>query len=315
MTSVAYIDGTYVAATLGRKIMNVGERMRTTNLWTTCSLLIALALLVNTSPARGTEYNLTTAGSTATDSGVIFTQINPQATGTGLINSFAQIGQPGGSLTFTQAYNTTVNGILNNGASDNFNHALLLSSVPTVTIGGTVYREFVLDINETGSNPILSVSDIQVFLTNTGNQSVKTFDGKNELNLANKFLVYRLDGNGAPGQDDSIKMNYSLNHGSGSGDMTMLVPNSLFSGAPAGYNSVVLFSSFGLPQPQDDGFEEWFVCVNKSTGAAQACTGSTSGTNVSGSGSQSVPEPTSMLLVGLGVAMVARRMSKQRVAA
>jgi len=272
---------------------------------------IVVALAGAALPAGATEYDLTTAGSTATDSGVIFTQINPQSTGTGLIDSFAQIGQPGGSLTFTQGYNTTVNNVLNNGASDNFNHALLLSSVPTVTIGSTTYREFVLDINETGSNPLLSVSDIQVFLTNTGNQSVQTFDSKNQLNLADSKLIYRLDGNGTPGQDDSIKMNYSLNSGSGSGDMIMLVPNSLFTG---GYTQVVLFSSFGKPISQDDGFEEWFVCRNKSTGAAQACTGSTSGTNVSGSGSQSVPEPASALLLGLGLAWWSWRGRKEEIA-
>lgn len=267
-------------------------------------LLIAVFLLVATAPATGTEYNLTTAGSSASDiysgSTVLFNQINPQATGTGLIDSFVQIGQPGGSLTTTQAYNTTVNTVLNNGASDQFNHALSLSSVPTVTVGGIVYREFVLDINETGATPLLSVSDIQVFLTNTGNQTVTSTNGTGQLQLKDSKLIYRLDGAG----DDSIKMDYSLNHGSGSGDMIMLIPNSLF---VAGYNQVVLYSSFGKPISQDDGFEEWFVCVNKSTGAPQACTGSTT---LAGTTSQ-VPEPSAMLLLGAGLLYLAR-VSRQR---
>ncbi len=285
------------------------------------SLLVGLVLaLFGTLPASATEYDLTGPGSSATDSGVIFTQINPQSTGTGLIDSFAQVGQPGGSLTFTQGYNTTVNNVLNNGASDNFNHALNLSSVPTVTVSGTSYREFVLDINETGSNPLLSVSDIQVFLTNTGNQSVTSFCpngscpapiNKGDLLLADSKLIYRLDGNGSNPQDDSIKLDYSLNHGSGSGDMIMLVPNSLFTG---GYTQVVLFSSFGKPIAQDDGFEEWFVCRNKSTGAPQACTGSTSGTNVSGSGSGTIPEPASALLLGLGLVWWRRRTLREVIA-
>jgi len=294
---------------LGNLAIFGGIMFKTTKRLAFLVFILTIALISGVARLQATEYDLTTAGSTATDAGVIFNQINPQATGTGLIDSFAQVGQPGGSLTFTQAYNTTVNNVLNNGASDNFNHALLLTSVPTVLVNGTTYREFVLDINETGANPLVSVSDIQVFLTNTGNQSVDTFDSKNQLNLADSKLIYRLDGNGAPGQDDSIKMNYSLNNGSGSGDMIMLVPNSLFT---AGYSQVVLFSSFGKPYPQDDGFEEWFVCRNKDTGDAQACTGTTAGGSFgrSGSGSLSTPEPASMMLLGLGLVFVSRRMTK-----
>ena len=266
-------------------------------------LVIVLLLLISAAPAKGNEYNLSTAGSSASDtysgSTILFNQISPQSTGTGLIDSFVQIGQPGGSLTFTQAYNTTVNNVLNNGASDQFNHALSLSRVPTVTVNGTLYREFVLDINETGATPLLSVSDIQVWLTNTGNQNVG-INGGGKLALKDATLIYRLDN----GTDDSIKMDYSLNHGSGSGDMIMLVPNSLFVG---GFNQVVLYSSFGSPITQDDGFEEWFVCVNKSTGAPQACTGSTT---LAGTTSQ-VPEPSAMLLVGAGLLYLAR-VSRQR---
>lgn len=309
------MTGIEIAPGLTGNSSGIGGRMRTSNSWTSCLILFALFFLVNAGPANGTTYDLTTAGSTATDTGggVIFNQINPQSTGTGLIDSFAQVGQPGGSLTFTQGYNTTVNNVLNNGASDNFNHALLLSSVPTVTVGGISYREFVLDINQTGASPLLSVDDIQVFLTNTGNQSVNTFSPQGALQLADSKLIYRMDGNGSTSQNDTLNLNYSLNSGSGSGDMVMLVPNSLFT---AGYNQVALFSSFGTPPgtyPQNDGFEEWFVCQNKSTGAPQACTGSTSGTNVSGSGSQSVPEPGSMLLLSLGMLVAARRMAKQKI--
>jgi hypothetical protein len=264
----------------------------------TRSLFGLLFLMAVAAPARGVEvvYDLTAEDSTATINGAIFKQIDPQATGTGLINSFVQIGQPGGSLSFTEAYNTTVNGVLNNGASDQFNHALSLSSVPTVTVNGTLYREFVLDINETGATPLLSVADIQVYLTNNANQAAdpNTIDGK---------LIYQLD---QKKTDNSILLDYSNNHGSGSGDMTMLILDSLFD--TKNYSGVVLYSSFGKPIAQDDGFEEWFVCVNKSTGAAQACTGSTT---LAGTTSQ-VPEPSAMLLLGAGLLYLARVSRKKQ---
>ena len=65
--------------------------------------------------------DLTTAGSSCTVNGAIFQQIDPQSTGTGVINSFVEIG---GNTDTVSAYNTTVNNVLNNGSSDQINHAL-----------------------------------------------------------------------------------------------------------------------------------------------------------------------------------------------
>jgi hypothetical protein len=62
---------------------------------------------------------------------------------------------------------------------------------------------------------------------------------------------------------NTILLDFSLKNGSGSRDMTMLVPDSLFVG---GSNSVVLYSHFGggsfkgINFGDNDGFEEWFVC-------------------------------------------------------
>jgi hypothetical protein len=43
-----------------------------------------------------------------------------------------------------------------------------------VTIGGVQYREFLLDINQQGANPLLSLDNVRIFLTNTANASAAT---------------------------------------------------------------------------------------------------------------------------------------------
>jgi len=113
------------------------------------------------------------------------------ATGTGNIDSFVQIGA---NTDITQAYNTTVNGTFNKGAPDYFNHALLLTQIPIVTIDGIDYYEFLLDINQSGSDLLLSLDEIQVFTLGTANQSTEAF-ASGVLAPTDATLVYNLDAN------------------------------------------------------------------------------------------------------------------------
>ena len=104
-----------------------------------------LVLCVASISSASITLNLTTAGSSGNINGAIYEQIDPQSTGTGTINSFAQIG---GNTTQVEAYNTNVNNTLDNGNSPNFNHSITLADVPIVSILGLDYRQFLLDINE-----------------------------------------------------------------------------------------------------------------------------------------------------------------------
>ena len=188
--------------------------------------------------------DLTAVGSSGTINNAQFVQINPQSTGTGVINSFVEIG---GNDLVVEAFNTTVNGVLNNGSSDIFNHELALSSVPIVTIGGVAYRQFLLDINQQGADPLLTLDEMRIYQSGTAN-----FASYAAL-IAGSSLRYDLDGAG----NSWVLLDYNNNTGSGSGDMFAYIRNDAFGAG----QYVYLYSKFGATAPfgNNDGFEEWAV--------------------------------------------------------
>jgi hypothetical protein len=234
--------------------------------------ILAAAGFTCTSLVQAVTVNLTTAGATGGPiNGALFHQINPSSTGTGVIDAFAQVGDATPNGLQVHGYNTTVNGTLDNGSAPGFNHSITLGVVPIVSISGTPYRQFLLDINENNNaalDQFLSLDDIQIFLGGTANSSVESFTG-GILNH-DGTLIYHMDA----GADSTVGLNYALNTGSGSGDMFLYVPNNLFGSDPAAV--VTLYSAFGgagtnpggLPlgnYNNSDGFEEWAVLQPEGT--------------------------------------------------
>jgi hypothetical protein len=206
--------------------------------------------------------NLTTHLAAGEANGALFQQTDAQPTGTGHISSFVRVQQTG----LQGGYNTDARPLqFSENSSPKFTRSLRLADVPVVSVGGTAYRQFLLDINQNSSSPLLSLDQLRVYLGDQGNLTGYNTTAKTLAGLA---PVFDLDAGG----DNSVLLNYSLNHGSGSGDAFVLIPNSLFASAtPNPY--VYLYSAFGQTAAANAGFEEWAVLPVRDT----APTGSLSG--------------------------------------
>jgi hypothetical protein len=228
---------------------------------------MAVAIIVSVQVAHAAVIDLTTDGSSGSANGALFYQFDSIPTGSGVIDSFLRIQGFG----VQHGYNT--DGTVEYDTMASFTHSIQISDLPTIDIGGTTYREFMLDINQNGQN-ILSLDELRIALWDTGNLS-----GYSSIFAS---PIYDLDAGG----DNWIEMDYSLNAGSGHGDIIALIPDSIFTGLESQY--VYLYSKFGVNSVADDGFEEWAYGLQGPL----------------------MPEPTTIALLGLGTLFALRRKRK-----
>jgi SdrD B-like domain len=190
--------------------------------------------------------DLTTRGAQGVLNGALFQQCDAQPTGTGVIRSFVRLQT---NAATEQGYNTDARPLqFDENNSPQFTRSQLLSGVPRVTIGTTVYRQFLLDINQKASQPLLSLDELRLYVGNS--QNLSGYDPATKQ-LAGLSPVYDLG-------DNWVKLNYRLNPGSGAGDMFVYIPDDSFSGATAS-SYVYLYSKFGVNNAANSGFEEWAV--------------------------------------------------------
>ncbi|MBI1831949.1 MAG: hypothetical protein HYR84_10920 [Planctomycetes bacterium] len=206
--------------------------------------------------------DLTTHGAIGAINDAIYRQYDTQPTGTGVINSFVRI--QSNKAAVQQGFNSDYRRVqFDENTSPQFTRSLALNSVPTVNISGIKYREFLLDINQKASQPLLSLDELRIFMG--GAPNLTGYDGAAHQ-LTGLNAVYDLDAGG----DNWIVLDARLNQGSGKGDMLAYIPDSAFSGG----SYVYLYSKFGVNNTPNAGFEEW--AAGKSSLTADA--GSISGT-------------------------------------
>ncbi len=77
-----------------------------------------------------------------------------------MIQSFVRVQDNG----VADGYNATVRPVMPDvNTSPSFTHDLLLSAVGEVSRNGQTYYEFLLDINQTAANPLLSLDQLQIY--------------------------------------------------------------------------------------------------------------------------------------------------------
>ncbi len=219
-------------------------------------LFITAALMIISGAAMALpagEHALTSPSASWTTSlGVIFEQGGSKGSGVGTFEPFVRIGGNGTE----QGYNTDYRPAqFNEKDPANWWHALSYSRVPIVMIDGAPYREFKLDINQAGgNNSILSLDIVKLYETNDPNIHDYPTAWPTPITILNW----------AAAGDDYISLDARLGPGLGGSDMSMYVPETMFTRNPDGthvYQYITLYSKFGIQYASNDGYEDWGIIV------------------------------------------------------
>jgi len=157
---------------------------------------------------------------------------------------------------FERGYNSDYRPVqFHESTTANWNHDLTVSTLPVVMIGGSPYREIKLDINEiqNDKDAYISLGRLLMFETTVPDLTGMPFDA------SGNYVPNPAAGWPAPIYDlgdNYIKLDARLGPGSGMGDMSVYIPETLFTNTAANFT---LYSEFGKPLTCDDGFEEWAI--------------------------------------------------------
>jgi len=211
-----------------------------------------------------------TGGGTQPINGAIWSTVDPHSTGTGVFKPFVRIQGDG----VESGYNTdgarefdTKGGI--------WTHSLKLSDLQA---DGAGYYVFVLDADQQKDLGGSYLSIDKLIISLEAGPALTDYPGIPGQNFGGK-VVYDLDGGGV---DRSVTIDYALQGvGSGTGDLSVLIPADAFSGTANDY--IYLYSEMGTYFGANDGPEEWHALAG---------------------GTPPIPAPGAVLLAGMGLGLV-----------
>ncbi len=195
-------------------------------------VVIATAILLT---QNAEALDLSGASSSGWLNGAFFSRTASSGSGSGALQSFLRVQQHGNATT-ERGYNSDYRPHeFDEDTTATFNHSVLFSAIPIVNIGGTNYREFVLDAK---NNSALNLTVLKFYRETSPNLTgyPDNFTG----------LKWDLDGAG----DDLITLD-NMPSGQGSIDMYAYIPDSAFTG-----NNSYLYLYCEFTQT-DSAFEEW----------------------------------------------------------
>lgn len=248
-----------------------------------------------------------------TADGTYFTsEANPSlpATGTGVFEPFVRIQANGSSeeydgVTDSQnGYNSDAGeGDINFDTKSSWTESVLFGDLGLIELDGAFYYLFALDSNEKGkgdSDPnLIDITDIQIYIGSDPDLAKPELDSgytgtpfdSTDNSLLGLAPTWTLDQSG-PGSNGDVTVTLQSSIcdangqcGSGHGDLYLYIPESYLIGSASDY--LVFYTEYAYA---DSGFEEWAYH----------------------SGTTSIPEPYTIVLLASGLGLLALRSRSQR---